>query len=115
VNTALDKLVARKTHRPGQGPYRRRAARRKPGGASNPYPVGAAAIAAGLDGVRNHIAPPPVTEGLAMVWTARRRCRPGLEAALDALEKDTVLRGLRGEDLIRLFLTVKRPRDRQGQ
>ncbi len=31
-----------------------------------------------------------------------------LEAALDALEKDTVLRGLVGEELIRLFLAVKR-------
>jgi glutamine synthetase len=71
---------------------------RVPCGASNPYLVGAAAIAAGLDGIRNQIEPPPPTEGLAY----------GLEAALDELEKDTVLRGLMGEELIHLFLAVKR-------
>ncbi len=79
------------------------------GGASNPYLVGAAAIAAGLDGIRNQIEPPPPTEGLAYGLEDGPTPIPiRLEAALDELEKDTVLRGLMGEELIHLFLAVKR-------
>jgi glutamine synthetase len=82
---------------------------RVPCGASNPYLVGAAAIAAGLDGIRNQIEPPPPTEGLAYGLEDGPTPIPTrLEAALDELEKDTVLRGLMGEELIHLFLAVKR-------
>jgi glutamine synthetase len=81
---------------------------RVPCGASNPYLVGAAAIAAGLDGLRNRIEPPPATEGLAYGLDDPTPIPTRLEAALDELEKDTVLRGLLGEELIRLFLAVKR-------
>jgi glutamine synthetase len=81
---------------------------RVPCGASNPYLVGAAAIAAGLDGPRNRIEPPPATEGLAYGVEGPTPIPTRLEAALDALEKDAVLRGLLGEELIRLFLAVKR-------
>jgi glutamine synthetase len=82
---------------------------RVPCGASNPYLVGAAAIAAGLDGIRNRIEPPPETEGLAYGLEDGPTPIPTrLEAALDELEKDTVLRGLMGEELIHLFLAVKR-------
>src|SRR6266496_2325937 len=82
---------------------------RVPCGASNPYLVGAAAIAAGLDGIRNQIEPPPATEGLAYGLDDGPTPIPTrLEAALDELEKDTVLRGLLGEELIHLFLAVKR-------
>jgi len=71
--------------------------------------VGAAAIAAGLDGIRNQIEPPPPTEGLAYGLEDGPTPIPiRLEAALDELEKDTVLRGLMGEELIHLFLAVKR-------
>lgn len=81
---------------------------RVPCGASNPYLVGAAAIAAGLDGIRNRIEPPPETDGLAYGLEGPTPIPTRLEAALDELEKDTVLRGLLGEELIRLFLAVKR-------
>jgi hypothetical protein len=78
---------------------------RVPCGASNPYLVGAA----GLDGIRNRIEPPPATEGLAYGLDNGPTPIPTrLEAALDALEKDAVLRGLMGEELIHLFLAVKR-------
>ncbi len=77
-------------------------------GASNPYLVGAAAIAAALDGIRNRIEPPPLTEGLAYGIEGPTPIPTRLEAALDALEKDTVLCGLLGEELIRLFLAIKR-------
>jgi glutamine synthetase len=82
---------------------------RVPCGASNPYLVGAAAIAAGLDGIRNQIEPPPPTEGLAYGLDDGPTPIPTrLEAALDELEKDTTIRGLVGEELIHLFLAVKR-------
>ncbi len=81
---------------------------RVPCGASNPYLVGAAAIAAGLDGLRNRIEPPPATEGLAYGLDGPTPIPTRLEAALDALEKDATLRGLMGEELIHLFLAVKR-------
>ena len=38
---------------------------RLPGGASNPYLVMAGVLAAGLDGLRNHIEPPPPVDGIA--------------------------------------------------
>ncbi len=82
---------------------------RVPCGASNPYLVGAAAIAAGLDGIRNQIEPPPPTEGLAYGLEDGPTPIPTrLEVALDELEKDTTIRGLLGEELIHLFLAVKR-------
>ncbi len=81
---------------------------RVPCGASNPYLVGAAAIAAGLDGIRNHIEPPPALEGLAYGIDGPPVIPNRLEAALDALEKDTAMRELLGEELIRVFLAVKR-------
>jgi glutamine synthetase len=81
---------------------------RVPCGASNPYLVGAAAVAAGLDGIRNRIEPPPATEGLAYGIDGPTPIPTRLEAALDALEKDAVLREQLGEELIHLFLAVKR-------
>ncbi len=81
---------------------------RVPCGASNPYLVGAAAIAAGLDGIRNRVEPPPETDGLAYGLEGPALIPTRLEAALDELEKDMALRGLLGEELIRLFLAVKR-------
>jgi glutamine synthetase len=81
---------------------------RAPCGASNPYLVGAAAIAAGLDGLRNHIEPPAAVDGLAYGMDGPTLIPTRLETALDALEKDGPLRELLGEDLIRVFLAVKR-------
>ncbi len=81
---------------------------RVPCGASNPYLVGAAAIAAGLDGIRNHIEPPPSIDGLAYGMEGPTAIPARLETALDALEKDGALRELLGEELIRVFLAVKR-------
>ncbi len=58
---------------------------RVPCRASNPYLVGAPAIAAGLDGLRNRIEPPPATEGLAYGLDGPTPIPTRLEAALDAL------------------------------
>jgi glutamine synthetase len=81
---------------------------RVPCGASNPYLVGAAAIAAGLDGIRNRIEPPPPIHALAYGMEGPTLIPTRLEAALDALEKDGALRELLGEDLVRVSLAVKR-------
>lgn len=80
---------------------------RVPCSASNPYLVGAATIAAGLDGLRNRIEPPPATEGSPIASRAHADPDP-VETAPDALEKDTSIRELLREELIRLFLAVKR-------
>jgi glutamine synthetase len=80
-------------------------------GASNPYLLGASAIAAGLDGIRNRIEPRPATDGIAYGLTgddAPEAIPTRLEAALDALEEDATLRGILGEEFIHLFLAVKR-------
>ena len=81
---------------------------RTPCGASNPYLVGAAAVAAGLDGLRNRIEPPPATDGVAYGVEGPAVIPTRLEAALDELEKDTTLRELLGEELVATFLAVKR-------
>lgn len=81
---------------------------RVPCGASNPYLVGAAAVAAGLDGIRNRIEPPPALDGVAYGLEGPATIPTRLEAALDELEKDTTLGQLLGDELIATFLAVKR-------
>ena len=81
---------------------------RVPCGASNPYLVGAAAVAAGLDGLRNRIEPEAALDGVAYGIEGPAPLPTRLEAALDALEKDTTLRELLGEELVATFLAVKR-------
>jgi glutamine synthetase len=81
---------------------------RIPGGASNPYLVMAACIAAGIDGLRNRIEPPPAVEQIAYGLPAVADLPTSLPQALDALEADRAMRELLGEELIQLFVAVKR-------
>ena len=81
---------------------------RIPGAASNPYLVMSAIIAAGIDGLRNHIEPPPAVEGIAYGLEGVQNLPAGLPQALDALEADTPLRDLLGEEFVKLYLAVKR-------
>lgn len=81
---------------------------RTPGGASNPYLVMAAILAAGIDGLRSGIEPPAPTEGIAYGLEGVENLPGGLPQALDALEGDTALRTLLGEEFVRLYLAVKR-------
>jgi glutamine synthetase len=76
-------------------------------GASNPYLVAAASLAAGLDGIRRTLTPPtPRAPGdEATRFTALPTT---LEAALAALETDQALVAALGPELIRVFTTVKR-------
>jgi glutamine synthetase len=81
---------------------------RLPGGASNPYLVMAGVLAAGLDGLRNHIEPPAAVEGIAYGMTGVQDLPQRLEDALDALEGDALMRTSMGEEFIKLFVAVKR-------
>ena len=80
-------------------------------GAANPYLAIAAVLAAGAHGVREGSTPPPPVDGDAY------RADPeligpalpaSLEAALEALERDTVLHRTLGAEIVETFLAVKR-------
>jgi glutamine synthetase len=81
---------------------------RTPGAASNPYLVMAAILAAGIDGLRNHIEPPAPVETIAYGMEGVENLPAGLPQALDALEANAALRDLLGEEFVKLFLAVKR-------
>ena len=81
---------------------------RTPGAASNPYLVMSAVLAAGIDGLHNRIEPPPQVMGIAYGMDGVTNLPSGLPQALDALEADTDMRALLGEEFIKLFLAVKR-------
>lgn len=81
---------------------------RIPGGASNPYLVMAAVLAAGMDGLKNKIEPPAETSGIAYGLTGVADLPTRLDKALDALEADKALRAVLGEELVKLFVAVKR-------
>ena len=81
---------------------------RMPGGGSNPYLVMAGVLAAGLDGLKNHIEPPAETTGIAYGLTDVTDLPTRLDQALDALESDAALRSALGEELVKLFTAVKR-------
>ena len=80
-------------------------------GAANPYLAIAAVLAAGADGVRKELTPSPSVDGDAY-RAGRGRAGPALpaslDAALDALETDQVLRECFGPQLIETFLALKR-------
>ena len=80
-------------------------------GAANPYLAIAAVLAAGAHGVRDGMTPPPPVDGDA--YRADRevigRALPvSLDAALEALESDTVLCRALGPQIVETFLAVKR-------
>jgi len=81
---------------------------RIPRGGSNPYLVMAGVLAAGLDGLKNKIEPPPETTGVAHGLTGVTPLPARLEQSLAALESDSALRAALGEEFIKLFLAVKR-------
>jgi len=76
---------------------------RGPSGLSNPYLVMAGTVAAGLDGLeRNLELPLPQPEGTV------KELPDSLEAALVALEEDTVLKDALGTDWVEWFVRMKR-------
>ena len=88
---------------------------RLPDAAANPYLVTATLIAAGLDGVDRALDPgPALSEDLFELgprgWQARGLAvlPASLDAALNALEADEVVRAALGPELAREFLRLKR-------
>jgi glutamine synthetase len=76
--------------------------------ASNPYLLMAACLAAGIDGLKNRLEPPPPVTGLAYGREGVVNLPTRLEEALNALENDKVLREALGSEFVKLFLAVKR-------
>jgi len=88
---------------------------RMPDPACNPYLAFACMLAAGLEGVKNKIMPPPPVSGNVYKMSARERGRlkikslPGnLGEAIDLFEKDDVMRAALGEHIFENFLAAKR-------
>ena len=80
-------------------------------GAANPYLAIAAVLSAGAHGVREGLRPPPPVHGDAYRADPEaigRALPASLDAALDALEGDEVLRRALGPEIVETFLAVKR-------
>ncbi|CEL95654.1 unnamed protein product [Vitrella brassicaformis CCMP3155] len=76
-------------------------------GASNPYLILAASIAAGMDGIEKKMELPPGVNGDAYEMKDHPRLPSSLEEALAALKQNKVLCKALGEDFIKLFVAVK--------
>jgi glutamine synthetase len=77
-------------------------------GASNPYLLMAACLAAGMDGLKNKIEPPAPVTGIAYGLADVTGLPVRLEEALDALLQDTVIQEALGAEFVKLFVAVKR-------
>jgi len=80
-------------------------------GAANPYLAIAAVLAAGAHGVREGLTPPRPVDGDAYRADRELICPAlpaSLDAALEALEGDTVLHRTLGPQIVETFLAVKR-------
>ena len=79
-------------------------------GAANPYLAAAAALFAGLDGIARELEPPEPFVGLIYEDERAAECPPlprTFEAALEALDADSVIKDSMGEELVATFLTIK--------
>ncbi len=92
-----------------------RAELRTPDPSANPYLAFAAVLAAGLDGIRRGLVPPPPIrrqiEEMSVRDRRRHKVRPlpaTLRQALDALERDPVVQEALGKAIYRHFLKAKR-------
>ncbi len=88
---------------------------RTPDPSCNPYLAFSAILAAGLDGIRNEVVPPPPVNKNIYTMSARERTRnkigtlPGnLSEAITALEKDDVVRDALGTHVATHFISAKR-------
>ncbi len=88
---------------------------RMPDPSCNPYLAFACMLAAGLDGIKNKIEPPEPVTGNVYNMSERERKRlkikslpSDLGSALEALEKDDVLKGALGEHCLNGFMNAKK-------
>jgi glutamine synthetase len=77
-------------------------------GAANPYVVIAAVLAAALDGIKNKLTPPPVSEGWAYEEESHPVLPMSLREALDALAADKELSNHLPQNFIDGFSAMKR-------
>lgn len=77
-------------------------------GAANPYLMTAAILAAGLDGILNKLEAPEPVVGMSYENESAPVLPMSLEEALDALQKDTVLREILQGPIIEVFDVLKR-------
>ena len=73
---------------------------RIPGADANPYLVFAALLAAGLDGIENHIDPPPPVAGNAYRVSEIPRIPRTLQEAIGEFEKSEFARRVFGDDVV---------------
>jgi glutamine synthetase len=78
------------------------------GGSSNPYLLLAATLAAGLDGIRQQMSPPPQRDEVAYGVPEIPDLPTRLDDALAALAADGGLQNALGAEFIKLFTAVKR-------
>ncbi|MBQ9120473.1 MAG: type I glutamate--ammonia ligase [Lachnospiraceae bacterium] len=88
---------------------------RCPDPSANPYLALAVCLAAGLDGIRNQLEPPTKVEGNIYAMTDAQRKERGirnlpehLSAAIDALEQDSYMCEVLGEQLVKSYISAKR-------
>ncbi|HVE65720.1 MAG TPA: glutamine synthetase family protein [Thermoanaerobaculia bacterium] len=86
---------------------------RMPGADANPYLAYAAALAAGLAGVRDRIEPPAHYEGNAYAATDLPRLPASLRDAVDRLEKSALAREAFGEEVVEHYLQFLRTEQRK--
>jgi glutamine synthetase len=77
-------------------------------GAANPYLVIAAILAAGLDGIVNEMECPPDAVGMAYDNEGAEILPESFTQSLDALEADDALRTQLSEELVNVFMVLKR-------
>ncbi|MFA9277587.1 MAG: glutamine synthetase family protein [Rhodoluna sp.] len=77
-------------------------------GAANPYLVIAAILAAGLDGIVNEMECPPDAVGMAYDNEGAEILPESFTQSLDALEVDDALRTQLSEELVNVFMVLKR-------
>ena len=96
----------------GQGPSLRIECR-IPGADANPYVIYAAALAAGLDGIRNRIEPPEIFQGDIYAAQHLPRVPSTLREAITELEQSDMAREAFGEDVFEHYLHFLRTEQRK--
>lgn len=93
----------------------RRLELRCPDPSANPYLVLAVTIAAGLEGIKERLTPPPMANGNIFAMSDEERCAAGIETlprtlseAIDAMEEDALIRKVLGEDAFGKYLDAKK-------